>query len=103
LIDDEDCHEITRYIVEHVFLPARLPDEEDPDVSKKDSALLSEVASVVALFSDDLRENPNVSHETRDAWDIISRMFDTMLATRLTNRLDKSIIETQLQSMRVGG
>jgi len=95
--------ETLRYIVEHVFMPPKVPDQEDEEMTLKDTALLGELSKAATMFKDMLRQNPQVGEETFGGWDTITKMLNSIGNLRNAKILAKSSIEAELRSMRVGG
>jgi hypothetical protein len=92
-----------RYIIHNVFLPAKVPDKEDPDIPMKDSDLIMQVLNVAILFKDTLSGDPHLATETKRAWEVVCKMLENMHAVRPGGIMTKSSIEAGLSSMKAGG
>jgi hypothetical protein len=84
-------------------MPPKVPDQQDEEMTLRDTELLRELSKVAAMFKDTLRQNPQVGQETIGAWDIITRMLRSMETLRSAKVLTTLSIEAELRSMRVGG
>lgn len=87
-----------RYIINNVFLPDKVPDSEEADITTKDSDLVMQVLNVATIFKD-----AHIGAETLQAWVIICRMLKRMHSVRSSGRMTQSSVEAELQEMEVGG
>jgi hypothetical protein len=84
-------------------MPPNVPNEQDEEMTLKDTDLLRELSKAATMFKDTLRQNPQVGQETIGGWDIITRMLNSIENLRTTKILATPNIEAGLRSMRVGG
>ena len=87
--------EDTLYILNHVFLPPKLPQEDDTNTDH-DIALCHLVYDASLGFTD------FVSKRQQQKWSIVSQMLQTLLKTRL-DVLDKRVLSKEILALREGG
>ncbi|KIY51106.1 hypothetical protein FISHEDRAFT_37737 [Fistulina hepatica ATCC 64428] len=99
--------EFTQYLINHFFLPPRLPQKDDSDVEAR-CALIGFVADSARRFFTALRrsrlgDGPNSPGvDTIAGWTRIVRMLDAMKGLHATLRIDDSILKSQLENMEYG-
>ncbi|KIM20543.1 hypothetical protein M408DRAFT_130638 [Serendipita vermifera MAFF 305830] len=99
-LNDSDSNNL-RYIIEHVFLPPKVPDEKDEDSVTKDSSLISEVSRIVIKFQNVLTQSSDAA-DSIGPWKIISRMIESMKKIHSTYPLKSKIIKNGFTSMKLG-
>jgi hypothetical protein len=91
LLDESDL----TYLIEHIFLPPKLPQKHDPDTHRRDGVLLDYVSFISGTFLDILSKpiggKPSVDLKV---WNIVRKMLVTMG----TFYNDGGIVQTKLQA-----
>ena len=95
-----------KYLVDHIFLPLKLPQKYDTDTLRRDNVLLNYVASTSGTFQKICRLAivENLSNSVA-AWNIISRMLDNMgTFYDLDNGgIVRSKLQAALERMKISG
>jgi len=71
-LDDNDL----KYLVDHIFLPPKLPQKCDPDAHRHDGVLVDYVASTSRVFQHIY--SVRTPSEDLKVWDVLSRMLVNM-------------------------
>ncbi|KIM25732.1 hypothetical protein M408DRAFT_203316, partial [Serendipita vermifera MAFF 305830] len=92
--------DILQYLIEHIFLPPKLPQELDPKYRLKDSALLDLVTDAAARFAG--LPIPSEDEVTQDleAWEFIRRMLQNMKHIHNEGCLDRHNLQAALECMK---
>ncbi|KAG9020175.1 hypothetical protein FS842_007539, partial [Serendipita sp. 407] len=90
------------YIINHVFMPPKLPQEHDPESPKKDSALLKAIDQAARSFCE-VVSTVDTSRNTKDTWIILRRMVNTMMHLHLHGSFSRAQLQTALNQMDVNG
>lgn len=92
------------YIVNHVFIPPKLPLKEEYGRRNKDSALTRFISSVAHEFRASLKQEDNQSYKGFDlAWVMICRMLETTHSLHASSHLDEQQLKNALVQMKVNG
>lgn len=92
------------YIVNHVFIPPKLPFKEEDDRRNKDSALVRFISSVAHEFRASLEQEDNQSYKEIDrAWGTICCMLETTNSLHASSRLDEEQVKNALEQMKING
>ena len=92
-----NMHEDLNYIINHIFLPLKLPQEDDSD-AKKDAAIIKELLVALRLFQAHMPEGQ------RSQWSPCINMISTMLKLRdHLGELMPKRVESALKRMMNGG
>jgi hypothetical protein len=93
-----------KYIIDHVFLPPKLPQKYDSETHRKDSLLLDYVAKVSKSFADTLaipiKDQP--SSELK-VWTIIQKSLKVMGRLYADGGIARDELETALRRMDING
>jgi hypothetical protein len=92
------------YIINHVFLPLKLPQKHDPDSSRKDGVLLSYAAEAAQLFSAKLETlgSDTVSPDLL-VWRVVTKMLENAAHLHQQQYLLEIEVEAALLGMRTNG
>ncbi|KAG8782633.1 hypothetical protein FRC15_006645 [Serendipita sp. 397] len=90
------------YIINHVFMPPKLPQEHDPEPAKKDSALLKAIDQAARSFCE-VVSTIDTSKNTKDTWITLQRMVSTMMHLHLHGSFSRAQLQTALNQMDVNG
>lgn len=85
------------FAVNHVFLPPRLPDEEDEDLWGKELSLLRLVKSLAEQFASQL------PHESSTKWQPVLVMLQTWMDTTRFGGIDEESLNAALKGLNVDG
>ena len=87
------------YIINHVVLPPRLPQQAEPDefVAKAEEALLSEVLSVLRPF---LQQS---TAQFKAPWSIVQKMLSCCVTAKLLGDLSEELLTEAMLTMEPGG
>jgi hypothetical protein len=83
-----------QYLLNHVFLPPKLPQEDDSD-QERDIVLCQQIYSAALEFTGFL------SQHQQQKWSVVSRMLEMLLHT--TCSLDKGPLITNILQLADGG
>jgi hypothetical protein len=98
--DDGDL----KYIIDHVFLPPKLPQKYDFDTHRKDSLLLDYVTQASKSFADLLAiPIDGQPSSALNVWAILQNTLKTMGPLYADGGLLQDELEAALQSMNVNG
>ncbi|PVF91589.1 hypothetical protein CPB86DRAFT_820360 [Serendipita vermifera] len=86
------------YIINHVFLPLKLPHEYDPKSPLKDAVLAGYIAEAAQSFRDILKSTGGEKADT--TWNILERMLLNVANLHKEEYLNKLDVETALENMR---
>ena len=89
-------------MVDHVFMPPRLPQNHESESRKKDANLLGFVRQAAGDFSQDIstsEDGPDVAR----IWKLIVKMLDVMGGIYGIQGISKDKLERALVRMTVGG
>ncbi|PVF94396.1 hypothetical protein CPB86DRAFT_800493 [Serendipita vermifera] len=86
------------YIINHVFLPLKLPHECDPESPLKDAVLAGYIAEVTQSFRNILKSTRDEKADT--TWNILERMLLNVANLHKEEYLNKLDVETALENMR---
>lgn len=93
-----------KYILDHLFLPPRLPKGRDEQTRRKDGVLLSFLHEASIIFIDDLKTSASFSNEhSRETWERLSRMLSCMATLHCSENLIQQEVEDALQNMEING
>jgi hypothetical protein len=93
-----------QYIIEHVFLPPKLPQSYDAEIEQKDESLYKFVAEASEYFVEALEVSPHgVNQRDLQLWQELNKMLECTTRVHELHRLTKEDIETALQQLEVGG
>jgi hypothetical protein len=93
-----------QYIIEHVFLPPKLPQSYDVETEQKDESLYKFVAEASQRFVEALKESPHgASPRDLQIWQQIDEMLRRIARTHQLHHLVKEDLESALEEMKVGG
>lgn len=90
-----------KYIVNHLFLPPKLPQEDDRTEDKQ-SALLGHVVESTAVFCQELN-NIEVDKYVRQCWATLLKMFLSMQSLRETVVLPLEDLRDAVERMQISG
>jgi hypothetical protein len=92
------------YIINHVFLPLKLPQKHDADSSRKDGVLLSYVAETARSFCAKLGSSGNDTIlSALPAWQVATRMLENAAHLHQQQYLLEAEVEAALVGMRKNG
>jgi len=92
-----------QYIIEHVFLPPRLPHAYDTETEGKDESLYKFVADASEYFVEALELSQGISQRDLQLWRELNKMLECTTRIHQLHRLTKEDIESALQQLKVGG
>jgi len=88
-----DLSQSLHYIINHVFLPPKLPQEDDSDV-KEESALIEQCEEALRSFQ------ALISPNEHERWAVCTKMLSKMLAMRdVSGDMTSGKVEASLESM----
>ncbi|KAG8865789.1 hypothetical protein FRC20_009493 [Serendipita sp. 405] len=90
-----------QWIIEHVFLPPRLPQKSDPEFVRKEIALLNALVNASDSFLDML-QRMGVAQTTLKTWGYIQTMLRNMAYLHNSESFSQGIIEKLLREMSTG-
>ncbi|KAG8797373.1 hypothetical protein FRC16_008981 [Serendipita sp. 398] len=90
-----------QWIIEHVFLPPRLPQKSDAELVRKEIALLNALVNALDSFLDTLR-HMGVAQTTLKTWGCIRTMLRNMTYLHNSESFSQGIIENLLREMSTG-
>lgn len=96
-----DLLEDISYIVNHLFLPPKLPQEMDTSVQSQ-NALLSHVVESAAAFHRAI-QLATVDRDVCQYWSILHKMLYSMQAVRHGAHIDSRALQRTIEEMRVNG
>ncbi|KAG8806552.1 hypothetical protein FRC17_004934, partial [Serendipita sp. 399] len=86
-----------RYCVENVFLPPKLPQEEDEKRHLRDAILIETVSQSVQAFLETLTQgNEPPSKEAASAWKVINRMLPIFCELHVSHQVSVSSLQNAL-------
>ena len=91
-----------QYIVEHVFLPPKLPQSHDTETELKDGSLYRFVAHSSQRFLEALNKSAHAPSELQ-CWKKLVHMLDVMEDIHQQHQLSKEELKPALDKMVVGG
>lgn len=91
-----------KYIIDHVFLPPRLPQKHDDDTHRKDGVLLNVVAQAATRFANLLPPIYEAPGPLK-VWKIIEKTLNTMGSIYSEGHVDRSKLQAALEGMEVDG
>lgn len=92
------------YLVNHLFLPPKLPQQEEKDRHKKDDLLSKYILSIADEFNSLVREaDGGTNEEVTKAWRVIHRMLEKFQRLHSSETLDANQLGTALLGMQVNG
>jgi hypothetical protein len=93
-----------KYIIDHVFLPPKLPQKYDSDTHRKDSLLLNYVTKASKSFADMLAipVTDQLSSELK-VWTIIHKTLKAMGRLYADGSIVRDELEAALQRMNING
>jgi hypothetical protein len=97
----EISQEHLTYIIDHVFLPLKLPQKYDPDSPSKDAALAQYIAETAQSFRATL-ESPGNEEAVR-TWKILEKMLNNVAILHRKSHLIEEDVEAALVTMRTEG
>ncbi|PVF94399.1 hypothetical protein CPB86DRAFT_818034 [Serendipita vermifera] len=90
------------YIINHVFLPLKLPHKYDPGSPSKDVSLLRYTAQVAESFRDTLKISTNEAKGSAiRRWDSLIRMLHDVAFLHVQHFLTKEEVEVALEQMQL--
>lgn len=92
-----------QYLIEHVFLPPKLPQSYDAETEHKDESLHRFVAEASQRFVEILERSHGTSQRDLQQWRQVDKMLQRITVVHQLHRLTKEDIESVLQQMNVGG
>jgi uncharacterized protein YfbU (UPF0304 family) len=93
-----------QYVVEHVFLPPKLPQSYDAETEQKDGSLYRFVAHSSQLFWQALLDSDHVpSGEDFQCWERLVNMLNLMASIHQAHQLSREDIKSALEQMHPGG
>jgi uncharacterized protein YfbU (UPF0304 family) len=93
-----------QYIVEHVFLPPKLPQTYDTETEQKDGTLYRFVAHSSQRFLEALIESAHAPNQhDLQCWEKLVDMLHVMADIHQQHQLSKEELKTALDRMLVGG
>jgi hypothetical protein len=93
-----------QYMVEHVFLPPRLPQSHDAETEQKDGTLYKFVAHSSQLFLKALVDSEHApSRHDLQCWERLVNMLNIMASIHQEHQLSREDIKSALRRMRPGG
>lgn len=91
------------FIINHVFLPPKLPQAEEPERCDKESVLLHAVLDAVLEFNS-IVENAVDGHQNEvKSWGIVKRMIGFMWRLHSSEGLRRSDLVYLLKNLQIGG
>lgn len=103
-MDDNIRPEDLKYILNHLFLPPKLPQRRDEQTRWRDVALLSFLHDASLKFIYNLKSSALFSgHYSYETWATLSRMLGSMATLHSRQNLTQQEVQTALQSMEVNG
>lgn len=93
-----------QYMVEHVFLPPRLPQSYDPETEQKDGTLYKFVAHSSQLFLKALVDSDHTPcrHDLQ-CWKRLVNMLNLMASIHQEHQLSREDVKSALEWMQPGG
>lgn len=86
------------YLINHVFLPPKVPQKDDGDLAT-DRQLLKGCSAALKSY-----QNHDISSEERTKWATCSHMVDNMLETHdMSGDMSPKKIEARFREMTIGG
>lgn len=99
---DDSNHSTSEFILNHVFLPSKLPQEEDPKRHVKEVELLTVLTKGAEEFAAQLKSISHISSEpSAKAWTILIRMLHSLRL--LHEGLSEPVLEHALANLEVNG
>lgn len=90
------------YAINHIFLPPKLPQEDDSADMKLQRALLQHIAKCAKSFCEGL-ERDNAGIEVQDCWKLVYRTLKHFAALHSTPNLSRETLEEVISGMQVHG
>jgi hypothetical protein len=93
-----------QYLIDHIFLPPKLPQMHDSDVHRKDSRLLDFVTHTSETFATTLAKPADVGtpHDLK-VWSIIQKMLKTMATLYADGGIVRDELKVALEHMDIDG
>lgn len=93
-----------QYLIEHVFLPPKLPQSYDAETEQKEEFLHKFMAEASEYFVESLEVSPHgISQRDLQLWRELNKMLECITRVHQLHRLTKEDIESALQRLEVGG
>jgi uncharacterized protein YfbU (UPF0304 family) len=92
-----------QYMVEHVFLPPRLPQSYDAETEQKDGILYRFIAHSSQLFRQALVDSEHGFSGHLQCWERLVKMLDLMASIHQEHQLSREDVKSALKRMRPGG
>jgi hypothetical protein len=92
-----------RYVINHLFLPPKLPQEDDSGDVSTQTAILYHVLESAKAFSDGLSHSNNVSAQVNQQWQVLQRMLESMHRIHRGKHLSMAELQGTIERMEVQG
>ncbi|KIM24742.1 hypothetical protein M408DRAFT_331697 [Serendipita vermifera MAFF 305830] len=95
----EQTNEELKFIINHVFLPPKLPQEHDMETHRKDEALLSFVSKTATAFTQGLSVSAN--ENVVKSWGIVLNMLNAMSTLNTRHGISEEWLRKAMEQMDV--
>jgi hypothetical protein len=91
------------YMINHLFLPPKLPQEDDSGDPSNQEALLLHLSESAKAFADGLSHLDHISAQASQAWRILQRMLESMHRIHRGTHLSMAELQRTIERMKVQG
>jgi hypothetical protein len=89
------------YVIDHVFLPLKLPEEHDPKSTVKDTILANYIMKASQSFCDTLKSSQD--ELALSTWKMLNKMLRNVSHLHREDRLRKAEVQAALLNMQTNG
>lgn len=91
-----------RYLINHLFLPPQLPQEDDSGNAGNQAALISHISESVAAFYEGLI-NAGVDHQVKQCWEHLQQTLGSMYQIHTDSHIFLPELRRTVKGMQVQG